>query len=255
MTDRPTDTAETGLHPYVQGVIQKMERAVREQWATLQSTASRLANSVGSGGVIHVLGTGHSHIVAEEMFARAGGPLFVNPILDDSLMLHSGGGMSTRTERLPGYAAVVLDGHDLRPYDLMLVVSNSGRNAVPVEAALYAHERSLHTLAITSVAHSSSVDSRHPSGKKLMDVVDTVLDNFGVPGDAQLQLDSTDAMYGPSSTIVGCTLGQVLLSLTIEELDRRGTAPEVLLSANLDATVEGSSARRDAYRDRVRALR
>lgn len=255
MNDQPSQDGGTDLHPYVTGVILKMERAVREQWGKLESTASRLADSVENSGVIHVLGTGHSHIVAEEMFARAGGPLFVNPILDDSLMLHSGGGMSTRTERLPGYAGVVLDGHDLRADDLMLVVSNSGRNAVPVEAALYARERGLHTVAITSVAHSSAVDSRHPSGEKLMDVVDTVLDNFGVPGDGQLRLESTGAMYGPSSTVIGCTLGQVLLSLTIEELDGRGTAPEVLLSANLDAMTTGSSDRRAAYRDRIRALR
>ncbi|QBI19686.1 sugar isomerase domain-containing protein [Egibacter rhizosphaerae] len=242
-------------HPYVAGVVDRLLAAAAEQDTTLRSCAEQLADRVRDGGVLHVFGTGHSHIVAEELFARAGGPAFVNPILDETLMLHAGGGLSTRAERLPGYARVVLDGHDLRPGDALLVVSNSGRNAVPVEAALRGRELGLLTLALTSFGHSSSVTSRHGSGQRLMDVVDVALDNRADPGDGQLELPGSGARYGPTSTVVGTALAQTLVCMVVETLDGQGHTPPLIRSANLDDSDEQNRARKAPYLDRIPALR
>ena len=135
----------------------------------------------------------------------------------------------------------------------MILASNSGRNAVPIEAARYAADRGLYTIAITSVSHSRAVPSRHGSGRRLMDVVDTVLDTHAPAGDGQLALASGEA-YGPTSTILGAVLGHMLLCLAIEELDRRGEEPPLLRSSNLDGSEDANARRKAMYRERIPAL-
>lgn len=245
----------SAAHPYVAGVIDKIADATSGQRAALEEWGDRLAGRVRDGGILHVFGTGHSHILAEELFARAGGPTFVNPILDETLMLHGGVGKSSRAERLSGYARVVLDDHDLRPEDALLVVSNSGRNAAPVEAALRGRELGLATLAITSFAHSRSFASRHSSGRRLLDVVDVAFDNAGEVGDAQLTLADGGERYGPTSTVVGAVLAHTLLCTVIERLAAMGQAPPLLRSANLDGSEEHNRARKANYLHRIPALR
>lgn len=129
------------MHPYVRGTIEKITLATEEQEEKLIELSEILANCVKNEGILHVLGTGHSHMISEELFYRAGGPLFVNPILEPGLMLHENPMKSTRLERLPGFATAILDGIEFNPNDVFLIISNSGRNPVPVEAAYYAMER------------------------------------------------------------------------------------------------------------------
>lgn len=220
-------------HPYVRGIVELIQQGAPEQRSALQAGAAAILRALADGGIVHAFGTGHSHIIAEELFARAAGPTFVHPILDESLMLHSNPGLSTRVERLSGYAEAVLAGHELRENDVMIIASNSGRNPVPVEAAMYAAAKGVITIAMTSVAHSEHVDSRHASGSKLMDVADIVIDTGAPVGDGQLQLASGEA-YGPTSTVLAIVLGHTLLSMVVEELERQGEEPPLLRSANLD---------------------
>jgi uncharacterized phosphosugar-binding protein len=233
-------------HPYVRGILDLIAQGAESQRPALEAGAKAILDALDAGGVVHVFGTGHSHIVAEELFARAAGPTFVQAILDESLMLHTRPGLSTRTERLSGYAEAVLEGYDLRPEDVMIVASNSGRNAVPVEATMYAAARGLTTIAMTSVAHSSLVASRHESGRKLMDVADIVIDTGAPAGDGCLRLGSGER-YGPTSTALAIVLGHTMLSLVVEELDRRGDEPPLLRSANLDGSDAINAARKNAY--------
>jgi uncharacterized phosphosugar-binding protein len=233
-------------HPYVRGMLDLIAQGGGSQRSALETGATAIVEALDAGGIVHVFGTGHSHIIAEELFARAAGPTFVHAILDDSLMLHTNPGLSTRTERLSGYAEAVLEGYDLRPEDVLVVVSNSGRNAVPVEATMYAAGRGLTTIAMTSVTHSSQVASRHESGRKLMDVADIVIDTGAPAGDGHLRLGSGE-QYGPTSTALAIVLGHTMLSLVVEELDRRGDEPPLLRSANLDGSDAINAARKEAY--------
>src|SRR5699024_8335282 len=158
------------MHAYANGIIQKIERCIKTQEDKLKSSAEFLAESVQKGGVLHVFGSGHSHMIAEEIFYRAGGPLFVNPILDLGLLLHNGAKKSTLLERIPGYAEAILESITFNSHDVFLIISNSGRNIAPIEAVNYVNSKNLLTISISSFAHSQSVNSRHKSGKKLYDL-------------------------------------------------------------------------------------
>ncbi|SHH15957.1 MULTISPECIES: sugar isomerase domain-containing protein [Virgibacillus] len=243
------------MHGYVEGVMNKLHRAISKQTNQLEQASSLIADCVKQGGVLHVLGTGHSHMIAEEIFYRAGGALFVNPILDSGFMLHEGATKSTRMERLSGYAEVLLEGVDIRGYDVFLVVSNSGRNVFPIEATFYMKQKNVYTISISSFEHSKSVKSRHESGKRLFELTDLAFDNYGEVGDAFLKSPGLEPRYGPSSSVVGIVLVQTLISMTIEELLRRDERPPLLVSANMDGSDDKNLKQMELYRDRIPLLR
>lgn len=243
------------MHPYVKEVIKKIEQSTGEQEEKLNELAKEISKSVQKGGIIHILGTGHSHMIAEEIFYRAGGVLFINPILESNLMLHEDPVKSTRIERIPAYADAILDGIDMREEDTFIVISNSGRNAVPIEAALYAKKKNLRTVSITSLAHSQSISSRHESGKKLYELTDYVLDNYGEAGDAVLELESSGEKYGPTSSAVGIVLIQTLVSLIIENLAKDGFQVPLMESANLDSGDNKNAELIQKFKDRIPLLK
>jgi uncharacterized phosphosugar-binding protein len=135
--------------------------------------------------------------------------------------------------RLPGYAWIVLSKHSLHAGDVLLVASNSGLNAVPIEAALEAHRLGLKVIALTSLTHSRAVPARHPSGKKLYELADIVLDNGGCRGDAALHLPDLEGAVGPTSTTIGAAILHWLEVEVICSLQRRGITPGIALSANV----------------------
>lgn len=243
------------MHRYVEIVQEKIRDMVTSQQKILQEAAEKIADAVTKGGILHVLGTGHSHMIAEELFYRAGGALFVNPILDSGFMLHDGAVKSTKMERLEGYAEAVLESVDIQENDVFLVVSNSGRNVLPIEATMYMKEKGLYTISITSLQHSKSVSSRHKSGKRLFELTDLTLDNYGEEGDAVLSLPGQLGSYGPTSTVTGVILAQTLMSMTIEELHKRGEDPGIIRSANLDGSDEHNERLIEKYRRRISLLR
>lgn len=243
------------MHEYVRIVQEKIELMISTQQNKLKEAAIKIADSVEKGGILHVLGTGHSHMIAEELFYRAGGAVFVNPILDSGFMLHDGAVKSTKMERLSGYAEAVLESVDLKKEDIFLVVSNSGRNILPIEATMYVKEKGLYTISITSLKHSKSVSSRHPEGKRLFELTDLTFDNFGEPGDATLHLPDGVGSYGPTSSATGIVLVQTIMSMTIEELHRRNVDPAIIRSANLDGSDEKNAKLIAKYKDRIPLLR
>ncbi len=225
-----------------------LARAETVNAATIHECAGVIAGSLAAGGVLHAFGTGHSHCLAEELFHRAGGLVPVNALLDSRTMLHEGTMAATLTERLPGYAEAILSRYSLQAGEVMIVASNSGRNAVPVEMALAAQARGLKVIALTSVAHSSSQSPRHASGKRLFEVADYVLDNCGEVGDAALTLLGIEAKICATSTVVGAALLGALVHATCEALLAHGVEPPVFVSSNLGAGE--ADARNQALLDR-----
>ena len=104
-----------------------MERLLDGEWPNIDRAADLVADSLSRGGTIHAFGTGHSHVLAEELYYRAGGFVRVNPILFEGLMLHSSALLSTSLERMPGLAEALLADHPIAPGDVLVVASNSGR--------------------------------------------------------------------------------------------------------------------------------
>jgi uncharacterized phosphosugar-binding protein len=241
----------TIIAQYFDTVHQALQKAQATQTAAVQEAARLTAQRLMAGNILHVFGTGHSHILAEEVFFRAGGLVQVNAILDPALMLHLSASKSTDLERLENYARIVLQRYDLRQGDVLLVVSNSGRNAVPIEAALYARQHGLHVIAMTSAAAYAALPSRHPSGKKLGDVADIVIDTCVPEGDAALSLPGLEQRFGPLSTILGSALIQAYVCAIIETMHRHQVQPRVLISANVDSGQDYAALFED-YRPRIR---
>jgi uncharacterized phosphosugar-binding protein len=167
----------------------QLDRIVSVQEEKIREAAVWLADTLINDRIIHTFGTGHSHMIGLELFVRAGGLANVNAMLDSTVMTSEGARRSAEIERIPGLAKIILDQHRLAPGDLMIVVSNSGRNAMPIEMAELVKAAGLRVIAITSLEQSAMYPSRHPGGRKLMDIADLVLDNCVPPGDGLLHID------------------------------------------------------------------
>lgn len=221
---------DLGAQLFMERALQIAHEAAASQLEVIRETAAAVCDAFGSGGRLWAFGTGHSHMMVEEIWGRAGGLTEVHPILEPSLMLHEGLLKSSLLERQSGLAHSLLQIHGVRAGDCLLVASNSGRNAVPVEIAVGAREAGATVIALTSLAHSRSVTSRSPDGRKLFEVAHHVIDNCGVPGDAVLPHDPNPV--GATSTIVGALLAQALIVEIIAEAGRRGRDVPTLLSLN-----------------------
>lgn len=214
------------------GSVQEMCRvAATGEMTALREAAEIIADALKQGKRWWVFGTGHSHTLMEELWGRAGGLLAVHPIIEPDLMLHEGLVKSSLMERLPGRAAIIAETNGLSVGDVILLISNSGRNAVPVELAEICREGNLRVIALTSLAHSRGVTSRASSGKKLYELAEVVIDNHGVPGDAVVPR-SKGPSVGATSTVVGAMLLQALSAEVIRLLDESAIPAEVYESAN-----------------------
>ena len=231
MTDTITTTAG---RRYLAEASRLLERLAGDEWASLSAAAALVADSLARGGSVHAFGTGHSHMLAEELFYRAGGLVRVKPILFEGLMLHASAELSTSLERLPGVAAALLEQHPIAPGDVLVVASNSGGNAVVREMAGLARARGIPVIAIVSRAHASSGSARATGGSNLQDVADVVIDNGGAPGDAAVAIDGFAQRVGPTSTVVGAAALNAIVAEAAERLVVRGIEPEVFLSSNVE---------------------
>lgn len=248
ITERPLRLA------YRDAVTGTLDRILADQGAVLDAARDAIADALATDRIIHVTGTGHSHLIALEVFYRAGGLASAQAVLDEDLMLHRGAVRSTERERESGRAAKVLTDHGVGKGDVVVVVSNSGRNAYPVEAALAAKALGATTIALTSLVHSRAVVSRHASGKRLFEVADIVLDNGGVYGDAALAIPGTQLRMGPTSTVIGCWIVNVILAEAVACAAARGVMADVYQSANNLETAAPSVDLPSRWRDRIKGL-
>jgi len=219
----------------------------RDNAETLQAAGLRIAKSIAADGVLHTFGSGHSQILACEIERRAGGLVPVSSIND-----HADGW----PEQIAGYGARLFQRYayqyDVQPGDVVLVISNSGRNASPIEVAMEAKAAGLHVVVLTSLEMSKASTSRHPSGKKLYELGDYVLDNGGLPGDAAIDAPGFAYKVGPTSTMSGALLLNLLSMEIIEQLIAAGVTPPTYVSQNADGGAEHNEALAKKYRHRIR---
>jgi uncharacterized phosphosugar-binding protein len=226
-------TTESAGRRYLRTAADLVERLQDDGWAQIDAAATLVTDALAGGGTVHVFGTGHSHMLAEELFYRAGGFVRVRAILFEGLMLHASAPLSTAIERLPGLAQAILDDQPIHSGDVLIIASNSGSNAVVTEMAGLARERGLRTIAITSFAHATSASARAHDQAHLHDLVDVAIDNGGAVGDAAVHIKGLATRVGPTSTVVGAAIGNTLMAEVAERLVARGVVPPVFTSANV----------------------
>ena len=218
--------------------------------SAMQQSAAILAECLENDGILHVFGCGHSHMIAEEVFYRAGGIVPVRPVLIQDVMLHKGALQSSELERDPNFANTFLPQQPFQPNDALLVISTSGRNPVPIDVAQYGKEIGMKVIAISSHAYHS-LSSRHSKGIFLADAADIVIDNCIPQGDALISLEALETPIGPGSTIINAAIVNDLIIKTTETLHKKGVVVPIFKSGNIDGAEKHNEALIKKYRNRI----
>jgi uncharacterized phosphosugar-binding protein len=211
-----------------------VDRLARDEWPNLRSAAQIVADALAGGRTIHAFGTGHSHILAEELSHRAGGLVRVRPILDERLTVHGDPARSTELERQSTIADELYDAQGFEAGDVLIVASNSGGNAAPCRLAQRARDAGIRVIGITSRRHATSSEARANRLPRLHELAEVVIDNGGVPGDAAIDIEGFGRRVGPTSTVVGAAIVSAIVVEAVDMLVARGIAPDVYVSSNLD---------------------
>lgn len=214
---------------YLRTAIDHLEKLIENQAAAIREAATMVADALAENKSVYTFGSGHSQLIAREIAQRAGGlaPIFHLP---DPIW-----GM---VERIEGYGDVLLQQYPIKSGEVIFVISNSGRNPEPIEVAMGAKEKGLKVIAVTSLAHSKSVASRHSSGKRLFEIAHVVLDTGTPLGDAAMDFEGLPMKAGALSTILGAAIMNAVMVEVIQLMLDRGLSPPVLISANVDGSDE-----------------
>jgi len=238
------------------------EKVVDSQQEQIAAAAALVVESLTAGGVIQVFGTGHSRSFAMEIAGRAGGLVPANRISIPDLAFYGdltpAQVMDPYLERDPSLAAQLLAVHDIQPADVFIICSNSGGNGSTVELARLVKERGHRLIAVTSLDHTTRITSRHPSGQRLFEVADVVIDNRGVFGDAELPLppDADGNERGAvlaTSTVTSTLIAQMLVTEVCGLLLEAGQEVPILISANIPTGDAHNERLRERYGARLKS--
>ncbi|WFO75145.1 SIS domain-containing protein [Desulfurococcaceae archaeon MEX13E-LK6-19] len=239
---------------YYDIVVELLTQVLRDEQENIDKASTVVAEALENDKIIHVVGAGHSAMVGEEMFYRAGGLAAIDPILDNDITVHHGSLKSTAMEHIVGYAEILLKHHGVSAGDVVIVVSTSGVNQFPVEAAIKSSEMGAKTIGITSVKYSSQLEPKNKFGKRLYEVVDVVIDNHVPRGDAVLEVEGFSTRVAPVSTILNTFIVNSIVAETIRKLVEKGVEPPVWISSHLPGADEYNRALYEKYRSRIKLL-
>lgn len=236
--------------------LKVVEKVRATQLSKIKEAGALIAECILNDGVVHVFGTGHSKAFAMEMANRAGGLVPVHGIYMDELLRKTETSVKddskdSNLERDPESARKIIAQIDLRPQDVMIITSNSGRNAATVEMASIVKQKGLKLIVVTSMDHTTKVTSRHESGKRLFEFADIVIDNCAPYGDTLLELPGLPYKACSISSISGAFIAQGLTAEAVRCLLEKGVTPPVLISANVDGGDEHNEKLRERYKGRI----
>ncbi|MFF4760467.1 SIS domain-containing protein [Streptomyces sp. NPDC001292] len=238
---------------FLDAAIGLLQRVRDEEAEQIAAAGTLLADTVAAGGRLFAFGAGHSSLAAQDLVYRAGGLALMNLLAVPGTVGVDvvPATLGSALERVDGLATAVLDSSPLRSGDALVVISLSGRNALPVEMAVHARTLGVRVIGVTSVAYATGTTSRHASGTFLKDQCDIVLDSKIAVGDAELTLDTVAAPFAPASTVVTAALLQAVMATTAGVLADRGIEPPLLRSGNVDGGHEWNGRIFDRYADRI----
>jgi uncharacterized phosphosugar-binding protein len=230
------DNRVNAAESYFEIAMGLLQRFRATQTANVDAAAEICANSIAGHGLVFVFGSGHSRFMCDEMTPRQGGFVGFYALVELAFSNHSAivGSNGLRVplylEKYVGLGEEILKSFQFGPNDSFLLVSTSGIRPLIVEMALGARARGLKVIALVSRQHSDLSEPNHPSGKKLIDLADVVIDNQCPPGDCAQMIDGLEWPTGPISTLTGAMAINMIRSATAEKLISRGVSPVVLPS-------------------------
>ena len=242
---------------YIEQIKNLLDQIAEENASEFKIAGKIMADAIIGKGRIFAWGSTHSSTTMQDIYVRAGGLMVINAIFIPGLeaLQTNPFGITSKIERLEGYAEIILDYTPIREGDVLIVVSVSGRNSVPVEMAKVAKERGIRVIAVTGYEYTRSVSPRHTSGKNMYEFADVVLDNKAKAGDAILVDPACPTKFCPVSGITSSAVLQCLVAETIEQLLARGVTPPVFMAQNVDGGEEFNNRMFAKYKDKILYLK
>jgi len=227
-----------GVLTYFEKITALQQRVIESQKGLLADIAAHMAEIIKREQRIFLFGTGHSHILCEEAFYRAGGLLCTVPMFQPMILqLHENARLSSMLERMPELAFPLLDEYDPQPGEMLIVYADSGSNELPVQLAIEARQRGVIVVGVGSFKYAA-IAPKTVVGNNLFEVVDFAVDNHGTPGDALVELEESDWRVAPSSTVIGATIWNCLLTEAVFRLQAEGESIPIAASFNMPGAAE-----------------
>lgn len=226
----------TAAERYFQESLERLRPLLDRQRDALDRAAALCTDAIAADGLVHLFGCGHSRMMCEEMTPRQGCFVGWHTIVELGLTFHNlivgpnGLRQSLHLEKTLGYAEQILRNFAFGPKDVLIVISTSGIREVIIEMAEGAKQRGLSVIGLVSVEHCRKAKPAHPSGKKLLDVADVILDNSAPEGDSLLEIEGCKNKTGPFSTVGGAMVINMLRCEVAQRLMDRGIEPVFLPS-------------------------
>ncbi len=243
---------------YFEVMQEVVAKVLNTQEDKIIKAAEILTNTTKNDGIIHLFGSGHSSLIAEDVFWRAATLANVHSIFESAVAGINDVTKTSKLEKLEGIGQVLVEYNRVLPPDAMICISNSGNNAATIDVAIGAKERGVPVIAITNVTYADQLTTHHSSGKKLKDIADVVIDNCSLYGDAAVELPGLNQSVGATSTIPSAFIVPALLVQTCENLLELGIKPDVYFNGHLayeDASVKlHNDALVEKYSQRIRNL-
>ena len=224
-------------------VIEELLKEVEvSQAANISKAAELIAESIMNGGMIQAFGSGHSMAAAIEITGRAGGLIPTKRINDPAM---------GKYERIEGVGTLLCKELDIRKEDVVVLISNSGRNPLPIELAIHCHNVGAKVIVFTSLEASKKLSSKHSSGKNLWEYGDVVIDNCVMEGDASIEVEGLPVKVCGTSSVSVAVMENAMMLEAIEIMVSKGFFPPVYMSLNVDGGVEFNEKLVGQYFDRL----
>ncbi len=237
---------------YFNHVTSLLKNVLEKEDKNIDQAVNILFDATVNKRNIFAFGAGHASILTEELTYRAGGLATVNPIFESNLLLNTRPlTFTSKVERLEKYGRLIADKTPIKKGDVIITHSVSGRNTVMIDFVNAAKEKGAKIIAITNLTYSKNVSSRHPSGKRLFEIVDLVIDNHGDSGDAAIKFDALEQKVGPTSTVIAATIANAMVVGLSDKLLKAGHDVPIIYSANLDSGDAHNEKVFKAYKDNI----
>ncbi len=237
---------------YFKHVNTLLENLIEQEEKNIDRAIDLLFDATINKNNLFSFGAGHASMLPQEFTYRAGGIATINPIFESNLMLHTTPlTFTSQVERLNDYGKLIANKTPIQKNDVVIVHSVSGRNTVMIDFVNTVKEKGAKVIAITNLTYSKSIKSRHPSGKRLFEISDIVIDNHGDVGDAAIKLDGLKQKVGPTSTVIASTIANAMVVGLTQKLINAGEEVPVMYSANLDEGDEHNAKIFKTFKDNI----